>query len=64
MDECDNCETAAASRYTLVFETGLALRDRLLCGDCRAFFGRSDTIEVFQGPVLMRGGEVVEVEEE
>lgn len=64
MGECFNCGEPATGAYTLVFETGVSVRDRLLCPGCRGFFADSDAMEVHQAPVLMRGGEVVEAEEE
>ena len=57
MDACVNCDDPAATRHTLVFETGPTLRDRPLCRGCRAFFDRSGAIEVLEAAVLMRGGE-------
>lgn len=63
MGDCFNCSKPAETAYTLVFQAGVSVRDRLLCSGCRDFFSGADTIEVHQAPVLMRGGEVVEDEE-
>jgi hypothetical protein len=53
--ECFVCVEPASNRYTLVFESGDVIEDKLMCSDCIPEFRELDWLEVHEAPVLRRG---------
>lgn len=54
-DECFNCAEPASETYTLVLAPGRILEDKVLCDTCVSDFRDVEWIEVHEAPVLKRG---------
>lgn len=64
MGECFNCAGEASERYTISFESGKILKDKLVCESCISDFRDIEWMSVSETPVLMRGGDSDDREED
>lgn len=55
--ECFICVGPATERYTLVLEDDTRVEAKLLCEECVADVRDVEWIDVYEGPVLTRGGD-------